>query len=435
MQRLDRLFRALKHRNYRLYFSGQIISLVGTWMQTVALSWLVYRLTGSAMLLGVVGFVSQIPSFLLAPFTGVVADRFNRHRIIICTQTLAMLQAFILSMLVLSGRIEIWHIIALSALLGIVNAFDMPARQSFVIEIVERKEDLANAIALNSSIFNSARLIGPSAAGILIAAFGEGLCFLLNALSYLAVIAALLAMKINRKPAAADGRKKAGSGFKEGLSYTFGFTPIRYILMLLALGSLLGMPYTVLMPVFVKGVLKGGPRTLGFLFACSGAGALCAALRLAWRKHVPGLERKIPVFSGLFGAGLIAFSFSRVLAVSAVCIAAASFGLISQMASSNTVIQTVVEDDKRGRVMALYSLAFMGMAPFGSLLAGWMASRIGAPWTIFLSGAAVICGAMVFRSKIGEISGRAHHVYRDLGLLDSEAAVLGDAEGLERTAL
>ncbi|HAH32634.1 MAG TPA: MFS transporter [Elusimicrobia bacterium] len=430
MQRLDRLFRALKHQNYRLYFSGQIISLVGTWMQTVALSWLVYRLTGSAMLLGLVAFVSQIPSFLFAPITGVVADKFNRHRIILCTQTLAMAQALILAILVLFGRIEVWHIIALSAFLGIVNAFDMPARQSFVIEIVERKEDLANAIALNSSIFNSARLIGPSVAGIFIAAFGEGICFLLNALSYLAVIAALLAMKINRKPADTLAHKKPGSGFKEGLAYVFGFTPIKYILMLLALGSLLGMPYTVLMPVFVKGVLKGGPRTLGFLMGCSGAGALCAALLLAWRKHVPGPERNIPLFSGLFGLGLMAFSFSRVLAVSAICIAAASFGLISQMASSNTVIQTVVDDDKRGRVMALYSLAFMGMAPFGSLLAGWLASRIGAPWTIFLSGSVVLCGAVVFKSKAGEISSRVRTVYRNLGLLDREATAFGEAGGL-----
>jgi len=429
-----RLFRALKHRNYRLYFFGQIISLVGTWMQTVALSWLVYRLTGSAMLLGVVGFINQIPSFLFAPFTGVVADRFNRRRIILCTQALAMLQALILSILVLSGRIEVWHIIALSVLLGIVNAFDMPARQSFIIDIVERKEDMANAIALNSSVFNSARLIGPSVAGILIAAFGEGLCFFINALSYLAVIAALLAMKINRKPAAAFEHKKPGSGFKEGLAYTFRFTPIRYIIMLLALGSLLGMPYTVLMPVFVKDVLKEGPRTLGFLMACSGAGALCAALRLAWRKHVSGLEREISFFSALFGLGLMAFSFSRVSAVSAVCIAAASFGLISQMASSNTIIQTVVEDDKRGRVMALYSLAFMGMAPFGSLLAGWMAGRIGAPWTIFLSGATVICGAVAFGSKTGEISRRVHPVYRNLGLLEREASALGEAEGIERTS-
>jgi len=341
-----------------------------------------------------------------------------------------MAQALILAILVLFGRIEVWHIIALSAFLGIVNAFDMPARQSFVIEIVERKEDLANAIALNSSIFNSARLIGPSVAGIFIAAFGEGICFLLNALSYLAVIAALLAMKINKNPADTLAHKKPGSGFKEGLAYVFGFTPIKYILMLLALGSLLGMPYTVLMPVFVKGVLKGGPRTLGFLMGCSGAGALCAALLLAWRKHVPGPERNIPLFSGLFGLGLMAFSFSRVLAVSAICIAAASFGLISQMASSNTVIQTVVDDDKRGRVMALYSLAFMGMAPFGSLLAGWLASRIGAPWTIFLSGSVVLCGAVVFKSKAGEISSRVRTVYRNLGLLDREATAFGEAGGL-----
>ncbi len=421
--------RAFKYRNYRLFFGGQGISLVGTWMQNVAMGWLVYSLTGSALLLGVVGFCAQIPVFILSPLAGVLADRINRYKILIVTQNLAMLQAFTLAYLVLSGKIEVWHIIVLSTFLGLVNSFDIPARQSFVIELVEKKEDLGNAIALNSSMFNGARLLGPSMAGILISAVGEGTCFLLNGVSYLAVIAALLAMRVPapKKPPPPEAVFKR---LKEGFSYVYDFQPIRYMILLLALTSLTGMPYTVLMPVFVKEVLHGGPRMLGFLMAFSGVGALSAALALASRKSAAGLEKRIPAAGLTFGTGLIALSMSRSFPVSAACIALASFGMISQMASSNTIIQTVVDDDKRGRVMAIYAMAFMGMAPFGSIMAGWIASRIGAPHTIMLSGALSIAGALTFSTRLGRIREKIQPVYARLGIVPAVAAGLESASEL-----
>ncbi len=426
LSKLNLILRAFKYRNYRLFFGGQGISLIGTWMQNIAMSWLVYRLTGSALLLGVVGFASQIPAFILSPVAGVAADRYNRHKILLLTQTLAMCQAFALAFLVLTGRVEVWHIIVLSSFLGLVNAFDVPARQSFVVELIEKKEDFGNAIALNSSMFNSARLIGPSIAGVLIGLMGEGMCFLLNGVSYLAVLGALLAMNV-------PARKREAAGipvlrrFKEGFDYTFGFAPIRYIILLLALTSLTGMPYTVLMPVFVKEILRGGPGTLGFLMACSGVGALTAALTLASRRNVAGLEKRIPLAGSIFGTGLIALSLSRSFPAAAACIAVASFGMITQMAVSNTIIQTVVDDDKRGRVMAFYALAFMGMAPFGSLSAGWLASRIGAPHTIMLSGILSITGAMIFLSRLPELHRKVRPVYERLGIAPRIAA------GLEST--
>lgn len=429
--RLSLMSRAFKYRNYRLFFSGQCVSLIGTWMQSVALSWLVYRLTGSTLLLGITGFASQAPSLLLAPLTGPAADRFDRRKILILTQVLSMLQALALALLVLFGSPQVWQVISLAAVLGVINAFDIPARQSFVVELVEKREDLANAIALNSSMFNSARLIGPSIAGVCIAAFGEGVCFLANSLSYTAVIAALLAMRLPRGHGGGGPEKKRG-GFGEGLRYAFGFPPIKYVLLMLAVGSLLGMPYAVLMPAYVREVLHGGPRTLGFIMACSGAGALLGALRLAGRRHPAGLERGIPVFTGLFGLGLLAFSFSTSVALSALFIASASFGMISFMASGNTIVQTLVEDDKRGRVMALYSVAFMGMAPFGSLLAGWAASRIGVTHTMALSGCFVLAGALGFASKLREISAHAAPVYGRLGLEGIAIGELGEAERAER---
>jgi MFS family permease len=425
------MLRAFKYRNYRLFFGGQCVSLIGTWMQSVALSWLVYRLTGSPLLLGITGFAAQAPSLLLAPLTGPAADRFDRHKILIVTQVLSMLQALALALLVLFGSPQVWQIIALAAVLGIINSFDMPARQSFIVELVEKREDLANAIALNSSMFNSARLIGPSIAGVCIAGFGEGICFLANSLSYLAVIAALLAMRRPLAGGSAAAKKKRG-GFAEGLKYAFGFPPIKYIILMLAVGSLLGMPYAVLMPAYVREILHGGPKTLGFIMACSGAGALLGALRLAGRRHPAGLERGIPLFTGIFGFGLLAFSFSTSAALSALAIASASFGMISFMASANTVIQTLVEDDKRGRVMALYSVAFMGMAPFGSLLAGWSASRIGVAHTMALSGSFVLAGALLFASKLKEISAHAAPVYGRLELEGIAAEELSEAEHAER---
>jgi len=428
--RLSLMLRAFKYRNYRLFFGGQCISLIGTWMQSVALSWLVYRLTGSPLLLGITGFAAQAPSLLMAPLSGPAADLFDRRKILILTQILSMLQSLALALLVLYGSPRVWQLIALAAVLGFINAFDMPARQSFIVELVEKREDLANAIALNSSMFNSARLIGPSIAGICIAAFGEGVCFLANALSYTAVIFALLAMRLS--PARATGSGKKRGGFKEGLRYAFGFPPIKYLMLMVAAGSLLGMPYAVLMPAYVREILHGGPRTLGFIMACSGAGALLGALRLAGRRHPAGLERGIPFFTGIFGLGLLAFSFSTNVALSAVLIAFASFGMISFMASANTVIQTLVEDDKRGRVMALYSLSFMGMAPFGSLLAGWTASRIGVVHTMMLNGLFLLAATMLFVLKLREISAHAAPIYGRLGLEGIAAGELSEAEQAER---
>ncbi|HCC48739.1 MAG TPA: MFS transporter [Elusimicrobia bacterium] len=427
--KLALLLRAFKYRNYRLFFSGQLVSLIGTWMQTVALSWLIYRLTGSPLLLGVTAFAAQVPTLLLAPFTGPAADRFDRRSILLLTQSLSMLQSLALALLVLFGSPQPWQIIALASLLGVINAFDMPARQSFIIQLVEKREDLANAIALNSSMFNSARLIGPSVAGIFIAAFGEGACFLINSLSYLAVIAALAAMKI--KPAAAGPRKSRG-GFAEGLKYVSGFPPIKYIMLMLAVGSLLGMPYAVLMPAYVRDILHGGPRTLGFLMGASGVGAVLGALRLALRRNPAGLEREIAVYTGIFGLGLTAFSFSSDFVFSAPLLALSSFGMVSFFASSNTVIQTLVEDDKRGRVMALHSVAFMGMAPFGSLLAGLAAARLGPARAMTLSGLCVLAAAAVFASRRKLISEHAAPVYTRLGMGGLASLELQEAEQAER---
>ncbi len=429
--RLSLMLRAFKYRNYRLFFGGQCVSLIGTWMQSVALSWLVYRLTGSPLLLGITGFASQAPSLLLVPFTGPAADRFDRRKILVVTQILSMLQAFALALLVLSGSPQVWQIIALASVLGFINAFDVPARQSFIVELVERREDLANAIALNSSMFNSARLLGPAIAGVCIAAFGEGVCFLANALSYIGVIAALISIRLPAERGGGSG-KKARGGFAEGLRYAFNFPPIKYVILLMAVGSLLGMPYAVLMPAYVREILHGGPKMLGFIMGCSGVGALIGALRLAGRRHPAGLERGIPAFTAVFGLGLLAFSFSTSFALSALLLGCASFGMISFFASGNTVIQTLVEDDKRGRVMALYSVAFMGMAPFGSLLAGWAASRIGVAHTMALSGLFMLAGAAGFYSKLKEISAHAAPVYGRLGLEGMAAGELGEAEHAAR---
>jgi MFS family permease len=417
---LKLLFRALKYRNYRLFFGGQTISLIGTWMQRIAMGWLVYRLTNSAFLLGVVGFAGQIPGFLVGPFAGVIADRVNRHRMLIATQVLAMIQASILAFLVLTGAIEVWHLVALSVLLGIVMGFDMPARQSFLVQMVENKEDLGNAIALNSSMFNLARLVGPSVAGILIAAVGEGICFALNAISYLAVIAALLAMKVTPiKMQRKDNH--IWRGLKEGFSYAFGFAPMKAIILLFGLVSLMGMPYQVLMPIFAKDILHGGAHTLGFLMGATGVGALFGAVYLASRKSVLGLERTIAVAAGVFGVGLVAFSMSRVLSLSLFLVLLVGLGMMVQMASSNTVLQTVVEDDKRGRVMSLYAMAFMGMAPLGSLLAGTLASKIGAPHTLLAGGSFCVLGSLLFARKLPVLRKAVRPIYVKMGIIPEVA--------------
>jgi MFS family permease len=427
------VFRALGSRNYRLYFTGQGISLIGTWIQTIALSWLVYSLTHSAFLLGLVGFSAQIATFLLVPFAGVVADRLNRHHLLVLTQTLFMVQAFVLGMLVLTHAITVWQIVLLSVLLGTVNAFDMPTRQSFVVSMIENRDDLPNAIALNSSMFNGARLVGPAIAGVLIAAVGEGVCFLINAASYLAVIAALLAMKVT-PPVLRRERRRVWHELREGFVYTFGFAPTRDIILLLAVVSLVGMPYATLMPIFAAQILHGGASTLGFLSSAAGIGALAGAVVLASRKTVLGLGRWIPVSCAAFGLALIAFSWSRWLALSILLLAVAGLGMITQMASSNTILQTVVDDEWRGRVMSFYTMAFIGMTPFGSLLAGALASRIGAPFTVMLGGIICLLAAAAFARRLPEIRRLVRPVYRARGIIPEVATGVQAADAVAPSA-
>lgn len=422
------IFRALSNKNYQLFFTGQSISLIGTWMTRIATSWLVYRLTGSALLLGVVGFAGQIPSFLLAPFAGVLVDRWNRHRLLVATQVLALIQSLALALLTLTGVIRIWHVIALSVFQGLINAFDMPARQAFVVEMVDRREDLANAIALNSSMVNAARLLGPSIGGVVIAAVGEGWCFMADAISYLAVIASLVAMTITPRMTRPTKDANIFQQLREGWTYATRFAPIRDVLLLLALVSLVGMPYTVLMPVFANDVLHGGPSTLGWLMAASGVGALVGALLLAARKSVLGLGKYIPLTAAAFGAGLVAFSFTRVLWPSLVLMIVTGFGFMVQMAASNTVLQTIVDEDKRGRVMSFYTMAFMGTAPFGSLLAGSVADRIGAPHTLLFGGIGCVLGALWFATTLPRLRRDITPIYVKIGILPEVA------QGIQQTS-
>ena len=413
---MSHAWRALRHRNFRLFFGGQTISLIGTWMTRIATAWLVYRLTHSALLLGTVSFAGQIPTFLVAPFAGVWIDRLDRRQVLVWTQTLAMVQSFALAGLTFSGLITIHWILFLSVMQGIVNAFDMPGRQSFMVQMVEDRADLSNAIAINSSMVNVARLIGPSLAGILIAATNEGWCFLIDGISYVAVIASLLMMRVHI-PAI---RRKATSTFhemKEGWSYVSGFLPIRTILLLFALVSLMGMPFVVLMPVFAATVLHGGPHTLGFLMGAMGVGALVSALSLAARRSVRGLIRMIPVAAGVFGLGLIGFGLSRTFWLSMAMVLVAGAGMMQGMASSNTIIQTLTSEDKRGRVMSYYTMAFVGMAPFGSLLAGAMAHAMGAPWTVILNGAVVVLGAAWFATRLPALRVVVRPIYREMGII------------------
>jgi MFS family permease len=421
------MLRALRYRNYRLFFSGQIVSLVGTWITTTATSWLVYRLTGSPFLLGVVGFAGQFPAFLLGPFAGIFVDRWDRHRLLVVTQTVSMLQSFALAALTLSGRVTITQIVLLNIVQGIVNSFDMPARQSFVVQLIENKADLGNAIALNSSMVNAARLIGPSVAGMVIAATSEGWCFLIDGLSYMAVIAALLNMRLPPAPVRSQDRGSAMQQFLEGFRYTFGFRPVRSIVLLLALVSLVGVPYSVLMPVFAATVFRGGPYTLGFLMAASGSGALLGALWLAGRKSVLGLGRIIPIAAALFGGGLIAFSFAPALWIAIPCLIVAGFGFMVQMAASNTVIQTIVDDEKRGRVMSFYMMAFFGTVPFGSLMAGSLSTRLGAPHTLLVGGICCALGAAWFARELPAIRATVRPIYVRLGIVREVTAGLADA--------
>jgi MFS family permease len=420
------IFRALYHRNYRLFFGGQGISLIGTWMQQIAMSWLVYRMTNSAFLLGLIGFSSQICSFFFSPFAGVLSDRWNRHHILVATQSLALVQAFLLATLTLTGVITVHHLILLSLFLGFVNAFDVPTRQAFVVEMVERREDLGNAIALNSFLFNGARLVGPSIAGILISILGEGLCFLLNGLSFLAVIIALLSMKMPSNKRKSE-KTQILQGVKEGFIYAFGFLPIRSIILFLGWMSLVGTANTTLMPIFAKDILRGDSQTYGFLMAAIGVGAIIGAIFLASRRSVLGLGRIIAIASGIFGIGLISFSFSHTLWLSLSFLLLIGFGMMVHLASSNTILQTMVDDDKRGRVMSLFAMAFMGMAPFGSLVGGSLAHRIGAPNTLIICGASCIVGSLLFIKKLPSIRKVGRPIYIRKGILSEKSEIKNPA--------
>lgn len=410
------LTRALKHRNYRLFFSGQTVSLVGTWITRIATSWLVYRLTHSVFLLGIVGFFGQIPSLLLAPFAGVLVDRWNRHRILLVTQVLSMLQSAALAALTFAGTITVVDILVLQVVQGIINAFDTPARQAFVVEMVSDRADLPNAIALNSSMVNASRIIGPSVGGLIIAAVGEGWCFTVDAISYIAVIASLLAMQLEAAvPRTADTRLL--QELRTGFRYAGRFPPVRDSLLLIALVATMGMPYTVLMPAIAANVLHGGPHTLGYLMTSSGVGALAGAFYLASRRSVLGLGRVMVTATAAFGAGLVAFSFSRVLWLSLLLLPVVGGGMMVEMASTNTILQTIVEDDMRGRVMSFYAMAFLGTAPIGSLLAGLVADHIGPMMTITLGGVACLLAAGIYGRRLPVLRVHVRPIYIERGIL------------------
>jgi MFS family permease len=429
LSRFSHAYRALRHRNFRLFFAGQSVSLIGTWMTRVATAWLVYRLTKSAVLLGTVSFAGQIPTFLLAPLAGVLVDRWNRRTVLVWTQALAMVQSLALAFLTLTHRITIAEVLALSAFQGCINALDMPGRQSFMLEMVGGKGEsgrgnLQNAIAINSSMVNLARLIGPSLAGMLIAVTSEGWCFLIDGVSYIGVIVSLLAMRLPAHQAAALSRVRDSMlvQLKEGWDYVRGFAPIRNILLLFALVSLMGIPFVVLMPIFAAQVLRGGPHTLGFLMGAMGVGSLASALSLVLRKSVRGLLKMIPIAAAVFGAGLILFGLSHQVWLSMALLLLVGFGMMQGLTASNTIIQTIVPGDKRGRVMSYYTVAFVGMSPFGSLLAGALANAIGAPWTVMLSGMSCILGAAWFLTRMKGIRKVMRPIYEQLGIIPAMSA-------------
>jgi MFS family permease len=413
-------FRALAHRNFQLFFAGQTISLIGTWMQQVAMAWLVYLKTESPLWLGIVGFASQVPAFFLAPVAGVLVDHWNRHRLILATQTLAMIQAFILAGLTLGGVIEVWHILALSTFMGLINAFDMPARQAFLTEMIGSRDDLANAIALNSSMFNGARLIGPALAAAILAKRGPSFCFLLNAISFVAVLAALLAMRVTPRPLHLT-RPPLLKGLREGFKYAFGFPPIRALLLQVALISMAGMFYSTLLPVyatrFATPLLGGQAGTFGFLTTAAGSGALIGAIYLAVRKNVLGLGRWVMIAGSLCGLGMLAFSFAGNVWMAMILLAVIGFGMMVQMGASNTMLQTIVEEDKRGRVLSLYTMAFMGMAPLGSLVAGILADLIDPNPTLRVAGQVCLVATGIFALQYQRMRSLVRPIYIKMGIL------------------
>jgi len=428
--KLPTSLRAFRHRNYQLFFAGQLVSLSGTWMQSVAQSWLVYRLTGSAILLGLVGFASQIPVFILAPIGGAAADRSSRHRIVVITQIAAMVLAFILAGLTLTHRIHVWHLFVLAAMLGITYAFYVPAASAFVVDMVG-KDDLMNAIALNSSLVNGARIVGPAIAGILVATVGEGWCFLINAASYIAVIIGLKMMSISpHRKVPLPGSPWAD--IVEGFRFVWQASPVRALLLLLGAVSLFGTPYAVLMPIFAAEILHGGAGGLGLLMGASGLGALLGALSLARRNRVRGLGRWVAVSTGGFGVSLILFSLSHSFWLSAAVLLPVGFTMMIEMAASNTLIQAMVPDNLRGRVMAVYSMMFMGMAPIGALVAGSLAHRLGAPNTVLFGGIVCIVGAALFALRLPKLREEGRRIIIALQMTSGSPAneAIGEASAL-----
>ncbi|MBI3535406.1 MAG: MFS transporter [Deltaproteobacteria bacterium] len=405
INRIEFMFRSLHHRNYRLFFIGQFISLIGVWMQSVAQSWLVYSLTHSAMTLGLVGFASQIPSFIVSPLGGVFADKYDKRKMLYITNASSLVLALILSILTLMGIIQVWHILILGILFGVVNGFDMPTRQAFVIEMVG-KQDLVNAIALNSSLFNGTRMIGPAIAGILVALFGEGWCFFINSLSYVAILIALLLMQLQTQKILYSSSLQLTS-IVEGFRFVIRAQPIRNLLILMGIVNLVGVPYMVLMPIFADHILGAGPSGLGILMSMAGAGALLGALSLAMKMSIRGLSKWITFASIGFGLSLIIFSQSKIFWLSCIFLLITGFTMVIQMASTNTLIQAMVPNQLRGRVMSFYIMVFTGMMPFGSLFAGALAKSIGAPLTLMMGGCICILGAIWFGRGLAEFKTKA----------------------------
>ena len=426
------MLRAFRHRNFRLYFGGQSISLIGTWIQQIALGWTIYQLTHSSWLLGLVSFAGQLPLFILTPFAGVLVDRWSRHRTLIITQSLSMVQAFLLAIVVSTHLLQVWNLIALNVLAGVILAVDLPARQAFIVEMVGSGHDLPNAVALNSFVINGGRMLGPAIAGLLLTIVTPAVCFYLNAVSYIPVVAALCAMRVKETP---DETPHAGhiDDLLQGVRYAIGFPPIRAVLILVSIVSLVGLPYAVLMPIYAAEVLHGGAHTLGLLMTAPGVGALLGTLYLVSRKSIYGAGVRVAIGATTFGAGLICAGLARNQFVALISLGLVGLGMIVQLATSNTALQTIVDDDKRGRVMSLYTMAFMGIAPFGSILGGAVATRFGVPMTFLFGGAISILGAADFARRIPALKAMVLPIYRQKGIIPEIASGLQTASGLLRT--
>jgi MFS family permease len=426
------MVRAFRHRNFRLYFGGQSVSLIGTWVQQIALGWTIYELTHSSLLLGVVSFAGQLPLFVVTPFAGVLVDRWNRHRTLILTQTLSMLQAFALALVVSMHMLNVWNLVGLNLFAGIILAIDLTARQAFIVDMVGSGHDLPNAVALNAFVINGGRMLGPAIAGLLLTIVTPAICFFLNAISYVPVIAALFAMRVKKHVRLAE-QGRAVDDLIEGVRHSLGFPPIRAVLLLVALVSLLGMPYAVLMPIFAAEVLHGGAHTLGLLMTAPGIGALLGTIYLASRKTIRGAGIRVVAGAITFGAGLIALGVVHSLPLALIALGFVGLGMIVQLATSNTVLQTIVDDDKRGRVMSLYTMAVMGMTPFGSILGGALAHVIDVPTTFLIGGAICVAGAILFATKIRVLRPMVLPIYARKGIIPEIATGLQNASSLLRS--